>query len=52
MDQVKYVEDSLKEILCLSRPYLFKSFKKCHAQILLGPFLNTVPNICLNLLAI
>ena len=30
IDQVKFI--------CLSRPYLFKVFKNCLLQILLGPF--------------
>ena len=32
-------------MICLSRPYLFKSFKGCLPQILLGPFLNTLPHL-------
>ena len=38
MDQVKFVEDSL-------RPCYFKFFKGRLAQILLGPFLNTLTHI-------
>ena len=49
MDQIKFVEDSLKKTLrdmvCYSRPYSFKFFKGCLPQILLGPFLNTIPHI-------
>ena len=45
MDQVKFVEDSLRKILsdvvCLGRPYHFRFFKGCLPKILLGPFLNT-----------
>ena len=44
MDKVKFVKDSLEKIwsdmVCLSRSYLFKFFKDCLPQILLGPFLN------------
>ena len=29
-------------MVCLSRPYPFKSFKGCLPQILLGPLLNTL----------
>ena len=36
-------------MVCLSRPYPFKFFKGCLQQILLGPFLNTVSHITLNL---
>ena len=47
MDQVKFVEDSLKksEVVCLGRPYYFKFFIGCLSQILLGPFLNTLSHI-------
>ena len=31
--------------LCLSRPYHFKFFKGCLPQVVLGPFLNTLPHI-------
>ena len=45
VDQVNFVEDSLykiwRDMICLSRPYLFKFFKGCLPQILLGPLLNT-----------
>ena len=34
-----------QERICLSRPYPFKFFKSCLPQILLGPFLNTLPQI-------
>ena len=33
---------NLKDMVCLSRPYLFKFFKGCLPQILLGPLLNTL----------
>ena len=39
MDQVKFAEDS--------RPYHVKFFKGCLPQILLGPFLNTLPRLIL-----
>ena len=45
MDQIKFVEDSLSDMVCLSRPYHFKFFKSCISQILLGPFLNTLTQI-------
>ena len=49
MDQVKFVEDSLRKVwsdmVCLSRPYNFNFFKGCLPQISLGPFLNTLPHI-------
>ena len=32
-------------MICLSRPYLFKFFKGCLPQILLGPLLNTLSHI-------
>ena len=31
-------------MVCLSRPYSFKCLKGCLPQILLGPFLNTLPH--------
>ena len=34
-------------MFCLGRPYRFKFFNGCLPQILLGPFLNTLPNIVL-----
>ena len=36
MDQVKFVEDRL---------YHFKVFKGCLSQILLGPFLSSLPHM-------
>ena len=49
MDQVKFVEDSLKKfegiIVCLHRPYHFKIFKGCLPQISIGPFLNTLSHL-------
>ena len=49
MDQVKFVEDSLKKfegiIVCLRRPYHFKTFKGCLPQISIGPFLNTLSHL-------
>ena len=49
MDQIKFMEGSLLKIwrsmFCLSRPYSFKCFKGCLPQILLGPFLNTLPQM-------
>ena len=56
MVQVKFVEDSLYKIrrgmFCFGqtipgRPYPFKFFKGCLPQIFLGPFLNTLSQICL-----
>ena len=44
MDQVKQ-----QVILEDSRPYFFKIFNNCLPQILLGPFLNTLPHIDLGL---
>ena len=32
-------------MVCLSRPYSFKLFKGYLPQILLGPFLNTLPQM-------
>ena len=32
-------------MVCLGRPYYFKSFKGCLSQILLGPFLNILTQI-------
>ena len=43
MDQVKFVEDSL--MVCLNRLYHFNFFKGCLAQIILGPFLNTLSQV-------
>ena len=49
MDQVKFVEDSLKKIwsdfVCLGRPYHFKFYKGCILLILLGPFVNTLTHL-------
>ena len=36
---------SLKKLTDHGRPYHFKFFKRCLAQILLGPFWNTLPHI-------
>ena len=36
---------ALKCMVCSGRPYHFKCFKGCLPQILLGPFLNTLPQI-------
>ena len=51
MDQVKFMEDNFlkvwSDIVCLSRPYQFKFFQGCLPQILLGPFLNTLPRTLL-----
>ena len=51
MDQVKFMEDNFlkvwSDIVCLSRPYHFKFFQGCLPQILLGPFLNTLPRTLL-----
>ena len=51
MDQVKFEEDSFLKIwsdmVCLSRPYHFRSSYRCLPQILLGPFLNTLPHMIL-----
>ena len=33
--------------MCLSRPYPFKFFKACLPQVLLGPLLNTLSQMCL-----
>ena len=45
----KFVEGSLQKIcsdmVCLAKAYLFKFFKDCLPQILLGPFLNTLTQI-------
>ena len=35
-------------MVCLSRPYPFKSFKGCLPQILLGPLLNTLSHMSLD----
>ena len=32
-------------MVCLSRPCFFKFLKGCLSQILLGPFLNTLPDL-------
>ena len=49
MDQVKFVEDSLKSIgsnmICLGRPYHFQYFKGCLPQTLLHLFLNTLSHM-------
>ena len=45
MDQVKFVEDSLKKFEGVWSAYPFKFFKGCLPQILLGPFLNTLSQI-------
>ena len=45
MDQVKFVEGSFYNMLCLSRPYHFKFFKGCLPQISIGPFLNTLSHM-------
>ena len=49
MNQIKFVEDSLKKIwgdvVCLSRPYPFKFLKDCLPQILLVLFLQTLSQI-------
>ena len=37
-----------KSNICLGRPYLFKFFKDCLPQILLGLYLNTLPHITFN----
>ena len=46
MDQVKFVEDSIKkmgsDMVCLGRPYHFTFYKGCLPQILPSPFLNTL----------
>ena len=45
MDQVEFVEDILYKyegIWSVMRLYLFKFFKGCLPQVLLGPFLNTL----------
>ena len=36
-------------MVCWGSPYLFKFFKGCLPQILLGPFLNTLSQIVLNI---
>ena len=36
-------------IKCSGRPYHFQFFKVCLPQILLGPFLNSLPQIQLSL---
>ena len=45
MDQVKFVEDNLRDMICLSSPYHFKFFKGCLQQILTGPLLNTLTHL-------
>ena len=47
MVQVKFVEDSFFKNLkgYVSRSYPLKMFKYCLPQILLGPFLNTLPQL-------
>ena len=36
-------------MISLSRPYRFKIFKRCLPQILLGPFLNTLTHLLLEI---
>ena len=38
---------SADQLKFLSRPYHFRFCKACLRQILLGPFLNSFPHICL-----
>ena len=49
MEQLKFVEDSLyeiwKDMVCLSKQYLFTFFKGCLPQILLDTFLKTLSQI-------
>ena len=35
-------------MVCLGRPFHLKFFKGCLPQILLGPFLNTMTQMCLS----
>ena len=37
-----------KSNICLGRPYLFKFFKDCLLQILLGLYLNTLSHMTFN----
>ena len=41
--QVKFVQ------VCFNRPYHFKFFKGCLPQFILGPFLNTLSQININI---
>ena len=41
----KIYQKTLERICCLGRPYHFRFFKGCLAQILLGPFLNTLTHL-------
>ena len=45
MDQVKFVEDRFKKFEGLWSALPLQIFKGCLLQILLGPFLNTLPHI-------
>ena len=47
MDQVKFVEDSLKKNCWSMACFPFKVFEDCILEILLGPFMNTLSHIML-----
>ena len=48
--RMKLLSKIIDNIKCLGRPYHFEFFKSCLPQILLGPFLNTLTQILLQIL--
>ena len=49
MDQVKFVKDSLSKFEEIWSAYISNFIKGCLPQTLLGPFLNTLIHININL---